>query len=335
MASPFEVSGYRISSSRWTGGRRQSARWTSWSLNRNTPVLAAGRSSGRRRAATFSFSSTSPSRLRTRSRARATRRSGSSRAGCHPDDFAAVATVSAESGLSLDLTFTVGPPADLPRRSSRVGPSRRRSTACAIRSRSRSRTPGDPRLVVQEAYTPKHAHRGRATPRRRSSRRSDSAWPTTTCVTRVVRHLSDMSNLASRSRPRRRAARRCSTSPRASTAGSSSGAIAHEKSTEQTAADNDAMLSGAAWSIDVDRRYANAPMRKQLADTAELLRRSDCVVYPIDIAGIRKLRRRDHRSVGRGARISSSRSPTGRGASSSRTATISSSRSRGSRRRRA
>jgi hypothetical protein len=48
------------------------------------------------------------------------------------------------------------------------------------------------------------------------------------------------------------------------------------------------MTSGAAWSIDVDRRYANAPMQRQLSGLTEVLRRADCVVYPIDIAGLRE-----------------------------------------------
>ncbi len=56
---------------------------------------------------------------------------------------------------------------------------------------------------------------------------------------------------------------------------------------EQAAADNDALFSGAAWSIDYDRRYANSPMSKQLSDTAESFASLYGPVYPLDIAGLR------------------------------------------------
>src|SRR5258708_310831 len=52
------------------------------------------------------------------------------------------------------------------------------------------------------------------------------------------------------------------------------GSIARQTSIEQTLADNDAMMSGAAWSIDVDRRYASGPVQRQLDGAVDLLRRS-------------------------------------------------------------
>ncbi|HEY6051152.1 MAG TPA: VWA domain-containing protein, partial [Thermoanaerobaculia bacterium] len=203
--------------------------------------------------------------------------------GMSPDDFAAVATVSAESGLALDLTFT---------------PDRRQISAALKRvglpteiDRVRDplafafSQPGDPRVVVQEAYSSKTlAVDAQSTLKIMAAvgqRVADDYM-----LTRIVRHLSDMSGLA-RALDLVDGRKTVLYFSEGFDSRLIFGSVAHEKSPEQTAADNDAILSGASWSIDFDRRYANTPMQKQLADTAELLRRSDCVVYPVDIAGLR------------------------------------------------
>jgi VWFA-related protein len=65
------------------------------------------------------------------------------------------------------------------------------------------------------------------------------------------------------------------------------GSIARERSHEETMTDNDAILDGRFWALDLDRRAANTPLQRQLDATLTLFRRSDCVVYPIDIGGLK------------------------------------------------
>jgi len=65
------------------------------------------------------------------------------------------------------------------------------------------------------------------------------------------------------------------------------GSIARERSHEETMTDNDAILDGRFWAVDLDRRSSNTALQRQLDDTLTLLRRSDCVVYPIDIGGLK------------------------------------------------
>ncbi|MEO8190877.1 MAG: VWA domain-containing protein [Acidobacteriota bacterium] len=64
------------------------------------------------------------------------------------------------------------------------------------------------------------------------------------------------------------------------------GTLARPKSAADTRADNDAMFSGQFWTFDVDRRFADGPLHRDLSDTIGIFRRSDCVVYAIDIAGL-------------------------------------------------
>jgi VWFA-related protein len=203
--------------------------------------------------------------------------------GLSPDDLAAVATLSAERGARLELTFT----------------SDRRQIVQAIQAvglpglvdRERDplafafSLPGDPRLVIQEGYTPKQnvdANYAQKLIAAMGQRVADDYT-----VTRVQRHLSDMGSLAT-ALDLVRGRKTVLYFSEGIDGRLVFGSLAHEKSVEQTAADNDAMMSGAAWTIDVDRRYANAPIERQLSETTELLRRADCVVYPIDIAGLRE-----------------------------------------------
>jgi VWFA-related protein len=65
------------------------------------------------------------------------------------------------------------------------------------------------------------------------------------------------------------------------------GSIARERSHQETMTDNDAILDGRFWSLDLDRRSSNTPLQRQLEQTVALFRRSDCVVYPIDIGGLK------------------------------------------------
>lgn len=51
--------------------------------------------------------------------------------------------------------------------------------------------------------------------------------------------------------------------------------------------DNDAMMRGGFWAIDVEKRYVNGALEEQVSNTMELFRRSDCVVYAVDIAHLR------------------------------------------------
>ncbi|HET9793060.1 MAG TPA: VWA domain-containing protein [Thermoanaerobaculia bacterium] len=59
------------------------------------------------------------------------------------------------------------------------------------------------------------------------------------------------------------------------------------RSGEDNQADNDAMSAGQLWSVDLDKRYNNTALERRLADTMEIYRRSDCAIYPVDIAGLR------------------------------------------------
>jgi VWFA-related protein len=226
----------------------------------------------------FDFTFATPNET-ARSREAAARFVGS---GFSPDDLAAVASLSAERGARLELTFTsdrgqiiqaiqgVG----LPNLTDRQGD----PLAFAFS------LPGDPRLILQEAYTPKQKVDADSTQKIVAAigqRVTDDYT-----VTRVQRHLSDMSSLGT-ALDLVRGRKTILYFSEGFDSRLLFGSIAREKSLEQTSADNDAMTSGAAWTIDVDRRYANAPMQRQLSGLTEVLRRADCVVYPIDIAGLR------------------------------------------------
>ena len=60
-----------------------------------------------------------------------------------------------------------------------------------------------------------------------------------------------------------------------------------DQSVEHAASDNEAMFHGLYWMTDVDKRYSNNSLQRQLDDTLTLFRRSDCVIYAIDIAGLK------------------------------------------------
>jgi VWFA-related protein len=55
---------------------------------------------------------------------------------------------------------------------------------------------------------------------------------------------------------------------------------------EDNQADNDSIVSGQMWTVDLDKRYTNSPLQRRLSETMEIFRRSDCAIYPVDIAGL-------------------------------------------------
>ena len=201
--------------------------------------------------------------------------------GLEPGDLAAVATTSAETGVRLLLTFTAD-------RSQILGALQAVGLPTEI-DRSRDplafafAQPGDPRLVIQEGFASTAAVDAASTQKIYAgvARRVADDYS----VTRVERHLTDMGTLAT--------ALDLVEGRKIVLYFSEGfdgrllvGSVARQTSLEQTLADNDAMTSGASWSIDVDRRYASGPIRRQLDGAVELLRRSDCIVYAIDVAGL-------------------------------------------------
>jgi VWFA-related protein len=65
------------------------------------------------------------------------------------------------------------------------------------------------------------------------------------------------------------------------------GSLVRERSRQDVQAENDAILNGRFAEVDLEHRSANPPLQRHLEDTLSLLRRSDCTVYPIDLAGLK------------------------------------------------
>jgi VWFA-related protein len=57
--------------------------------------------------------------------------------------------------------------------------------------------------------------------------------------------------------------------------------------TRETDQERQWLIQGEQWKVDADKRFGNTPLREELSDMGELLRRSDCVIHAVDIAGIR------------------------------------------------
>jgi VWFA-related protein len=204
-----------------------------------------------------------------------------------PEDLAAVASTSVEQGTRLLVTFTAD----------------RRQLTAAIRKLGLPRreergvdplsfvliVPGDPflsqnpststseRAVGSNPIDPSAARIYTVMARKGADNYSE---------TRVHHHLGEMSSLASALN---------SVEGRKTIVYFSEGfdgrlllgSLARERSHEETMADNDAILEGRLWALDVERRSANTPLQRQLDETLKLFRRSDCIVYPIDIAGLK------------------------------------------------
>ncbi|MDQ6894175.1 MAG: VWA domain-containing protein [Acidobacteriota bacterium] len=227
----------------------------------------------------FDFSFASPNEI-TRSREAALRFVEN---GMHPSDTAAVATTSAENRLLLRLTFTSarGQILDALRSVGLPNQADRPPDALAFAFSISN----DSRLVIQEGgYAPSQAVDAQAAQKIVAAMALKVNDDYT--MTRIERHLSDMSALA-RGLELIEGRKIVIYFSEGFDGRLLSGSIAHEKSLEQTAADNDAMLSGASWTLDVDRRYANSPLQRHLGDTVSMFQRSDCIVYPVDIAGLK------------------------------------------------
>ncbi|MEP7131610.1 MAG: VWA domain-containing protein [Acidobacteriota bacterium] len=65
------------------------------------------------------------------------------------------------------------------------------------------------------------------------------------------------------------------------------GSIARQRSPQDAQADSDAMLNSHFHEVDSERRVGNAALQRHLDGTLDLLRRSDCTVYPIDLSGVK------------------------------------------------
>jgi VWFA-related protein len=203
--------------------------------------------------------------------------------GMAPEDVAAVATISAEKGASLLVTFT----------------SDRRQLVAAIRSLGLPGTiapasdplafafaiPGDPNLTkifVGETTNP----RGNAELNSTLKVLSMTARKATdeNAAGLIGSHLKGMSALA---------AALDLVAGRKIVVFFSEGFDGRllvgnrNQAPEESMADNDAMALGQFWQIDVDKRYANAPLQKQLQETSSVFQRSDCVIYAIDIGGLK------------------------------------------------
>ena len=203
--------------------------------------------------------------------------------GMAPEDLAAVATISAEKGASLLVTFT----------------SDRRQLVAAIRNLGLPGTiapasdplafafaiPGDPSLAkifVGETTNP----RGNAELNATLKVLSMTARKATdeNAAGLIGSHLKGMSALA---------AALDLVAGRKIVVFFSEGFDGRllvgnrHQAPEESMADNDAMALGQFWQIDVDKRYANSPLQKQLQETSSLFQRSDCVIYAIDIGGLK------------------------------------------------
>lgn len=206
--------------------------------------------------------------------------------GLDPDDLVAVASTSTDRGVRLHMTFT----------------SDRRQIVDSIRAvglprdADRARDPlafifSAPGGVPLSTSTEEQSRSNAIVVDPTSALRIYAAMAQKNSddyeVTRVGRHLGDMSALA---------AALDAVEGRKTVIYFSEGfdarlllgSMARQQSPEQTQADNDAMFSGKFWTFDVDRRYADSPLQRELNDTISLFRRSDCVVYAIDIAGLKQ-----------------------------------------------
>jgi VWFA-related protein len=202
--------------------------------------------------------------------------------GLDPEDLAAVATVSAEQGIRLLLTFT----------------SDRRQLTAAIRSIDLPnptdqvrdplafafKIPGDPnnaKFFVSEEFQSRNQADIVANAKLYSMIAQKTADQFS--ISRVERQLGGMAALGSALD---------AVDGRKTIVYFSEGFDARllvgdtTRSAEDNQSSNEAMLHGQFWQIDVDKRYTNTPLQGVLSQTLSLFRRSDCTVYPIDIAGL-------------------------------------------------
>jgi VWFA-related protein len=65
------------------------------------------------------------------------------------------------------------------------------------------------------------------------------------------------------------------------------GSLARRRSVQEMQIENDALFNAQFPLVDVENRSANFPLMREMDETLGLLRRSDCTVYPIDLAGLK------------------------------------------------
>jgi VWFA-related protein len=208
--------------------------------------------------------------------------------GLAAGDLASVGTTSVERGARVLVTFT----------------SDRRQLAAAIRSIGLPneleqvrdplgfafRTPGDPFLVhnVTGEQTPGKESRGNPLDPGATQVYAMMAQRTADefSLHRVGQHLSEMSTLATALDmvSGRKIIIYFSEGFDGRLLSGSAGASG---STAETNAENDSISSGSIWAVDIERRYPNSALQRELSETLGLFRRSDCIVYPIDIAGLK------------------------------------------------
>lgn len=57
--------------------------------------------------------------------------------------------------------------------------------------------------------------------------------------------------------------------------------------TRETDQEREWLVQGEQWKVDAEKRFGDTPLRGELSDMGDLMRRSDCVIHSVDIAGIR------------------------------------------------
>lgn len=56
--------------------------------------------------------------------------------------------------------------------------------------------------------------------------------------------------------------------------------------TQETDEERQWLVTGEYWKVDSDKRFGNSPLRREIDQMSQMLRRSDCVIHAVDIAGI-------------------------------------------------
>ncbi len=57
--------------------------------------------------------------------------------------------------------------------------------------------------------------------------------------------------------------------------------------TRETDQERQWLIQGEQWKVDSEKRFGDTPLRSELDEMGKLMRRSDCVIHAVDIAGIR------------------------------------------------
>ncbi len=182
--------------------------------------------------------------------------------GMEPEDLAAVATVSVETGARLLMTFTAD----------------RRQLVNAIRSIGLAAPADRTRDPLAFSFPQRVETSADAIVPMPSDQMMTQKTFDDFAVGRVEQHLAAMGSLAAALEE---------VAGQKTIVYFSEGFDGRLLVGDSAVADNEAMVRGQYWTVDVDRRFANAPLMEKLTETLALFRRSDCNIYPIDIAGLR------------------------------------------------